>query len=281
MTEPKAIFIRTTIFGAAWLVCAILFAVIASSIGNETLFGLASIVGTVAALLITDKAESWKALSEDSAPIRAVAVAQKILLVTFGLLFLMLFMGQLLFLLAPFTAAASYAGARALRMSFGQKLGWIVAINAVTHLSFMSFLFGNQETRSPIINLFFGFALILTGMFSLVLLNSKLTKHLRSNGVPGGFWGAKMASLPTIEEEATGTHGSQRAARRTTSGPASAETYFYLGPDNNPVGPVPESVLRQLAASGTVAPDTMVAREGASEWMTYDDFDIATSSTWS
>lgn len=42
--------------------------------------------------------------------------------------------------------------------------------------------------------------------------------------------------------------------------------YFYVGPGNEPVGPISWAVLLQLRRSGTIADDTFVAREGESDW---------------
>ena len=42
--------------------------------------------------------------------------------------------------------------------------------------------------------------------------------------------------------------------------------YFYVGPDNEPVGPISWAVLLQLRRSGTIADETFVAREGESDW---------------
>lgn len=42
--------------------------------------------------------------------------------------------------------------------------------------------------------------------------------------------------------------------------------YFYVGPDNEPVGPISWTVLLQLRRSGTIADETFVAREGESDW---------------
>ncbi len=42
--------------------------------------------------------------------------------------------------------------------------------------------------------------------------------------------------------------------------------YFYVGPDNEPVGPISWSVLLQLRLSGTIKDETFVAREGESDW---------------
>jgi len=42
--------------------------------------------------------------------------------------------------------------------------------------------------------------------------------------------------------------------------------YFYVGPDNEPVGPISWAVLLQLRRSGTIEDETFVAREGESDW---------------
>ena len=42
--------------------------------------------------------------------------------------------------------------------------------------------------------------------------------------------------------------------------------YFYVGPGNEPVGPISWAVLLQQRRSGTIADETFVAREGESDW---------------
>lgn len=44
-------------------------------------------------------------------------------------------------------------------------------------------------------------------------------------------------------------------------------TYFYVGPDNEPVGPISRTVLCQLRRSGAISDETFVAQEGESDWV--------------
>ena len=47
-------------------------------------------------------------------------------------------------------------------------------------------------------------------------------------------------------------------------------TWFYLSPEREKVGPIPEAELHNLANAGTVTPETLVWSEGMSDWASYE-----------
>jgi len=47
--------------------------------------------------------------------------------------------------------------------------------------------------------------------------------------------------------------------------------YFYLADDQKPIGPLPFSALKTLAASGVIKPDTLVIQEGGADWRRWRD----------
>jgi len=89
----------------------------------------------------------------------------------------------------------------------------------------------------------------------LMVILFKRSRQVLSGGSPEGYVAPK---------------GGHMISKGVPVDPAPAPNaeggYFYVGPDNEPVGPISWAVLLQLRRSGTIADETFVAREGESDW---------------
>lgn len=107
----------------------------------------------------------------------------------------------------------------------------------------------------------------------MTLLFVMCIRRLRNrNSLAGNHPGSYCPALP-INEVATvveGTSGTVSAPVAETKD-QSAKRFFYVGPNNEPIGPISSAVLFQLRRSGAVTDLTFVAHEGESDWVALGD----------
>lgn len=77
----------------------------------------------------------------------------------------------------------------------------------------------------------------------------------------------KYTSIPDLRvAEGTSIDTEGRTRNSENYSPSEDPSFHYLGPNNEPVGPISSDVLLQFRESGVVTDETLVAPEGESEW---------------
>lgn len=206
----------------------------------------------------------------------AVATGQKILLISLVLQLLILPAWHSAYLKSYFAIAfCIYLVTLGFGFTLWRQVLWICLGILPT---FSVWLFTVIDVRGSNSSLLFTMllpvGLVIFQLVIILMLSRRASNALRAAGVTVKFFGVPFAAIPPLFMDSGPSmpkvhpedlHPQQPGNEIEASAPPSPG-FFYLGPNNEPIGPISSDVLLQFRESGVVNDDTLVAPEGESEW---------------
>ena len=241
------------------------------------LFALIPIGGMAGGVLLVGRLERRKKSDPFPGEPAAIAAAQKVLLVAIALQLLagVIRSGFYLLLYWGLGAIGVFLVAHALGSPSGRQIGWLVVTGLLGIIRWSAGLLGREQIDEAAV-FFLGILGLLIGLVAMLILNKKATSALRKAGLKVGFLGVPVIEFPTLgsaaampaapDDVSSGSPPPLHPGHAPSSPPESTTSFFYLGPNNEPIGPISSDVLLQLRESGVVNYDTLVAQEGDSGW---------------
>ncbi|MCB1077333.1 MAG: hypothetical protein KDM64_05825 [Verrucomicrobiae bacterium] len=219
----------------------------------------------------------------------AIAASQKVLLIAL-LICPFLGYGAARWLSVPYLYWVSpvvgiYLMTLALGYPLRERLVWLVVCGGMIGLlRLLGFLFSSAEGVEPVFFVLIRFPAAVLGLTMVLVLNHRATRALRRAGVKPGFFGVPFRDFPAMadgEGELTEISQSEAVQKEEAGTSMDAEPqverrlegqetlFFYLGPENEPIGPMPWRVMSQLWESGVLNDETLIAPAGGEAWETY------------
>lgn len=210
-----------------------------------------------------------------SGEVAALAASQKILLICISLQMLTVFVFQGSFILLVYWilgAVGTWLVVLAMGYDKTHQIKWVILTGLVGIVPWVVGMFSTAKPISPVLAFFVGAVGILGSLVFILILNSRATRQLKSAGLKVGFFGVSVREIPALPATPVIEVAAQSVVTpQAQPEPKLPETnkeagFFYVGPGNEPIGPVSTDVLLQLRQSGVVNDQTMVAPEGETEW---------------
>lgn len=240
------------------------------------LFVAAEVMAIAAAVAATNFLEGSAWLRTLRGGGGSVAAGQKILLICLVLQLLILPAWQSAYVKSFVAIAfATYLLTLGLGFSLWRQVFWICLGLLPT---FLTGLFAVVDLRGPDASLFLRqslpVGLVLVQLIAILMLSRRASRSLRSKGAAVKFFGMPFREIPALFEDSGSSvlEDQPLDPQREQSGSDNPSTtsaspqFYYLGPNNEPIGPIPPEVLLQLRESRVVTDDTLVAPVGESEW---------------
>ncbi|MDF1814838.1 MAG: DUF4339 domain-containing protein [Verrucomicrobiales bacterium] len=200
----------------------------------------------------------------------AIAASQKVLLV--GVI-LSVFAGHF-FSLLGFPAAywmtpavGVYMVTLALGYSNRQQIMWLIGCcSTVGLLRAIGFFFISFSGNEPVVLRFLGIPGALISLGMIFALNKRTTTTLKETGLKPGAFGVPVRHFPALSSQAIRADQTPSNSDTVSSPGHTEDSFYYVGPNNESIGPVSKGVLVQLHNTGVVSSETMVAQAGQDEW---------------
>ena len=236
---------------------------------------IGAIVAAIAATNFMDGKAMFRPLRGRSG---TVATGQKILLISLVIqLFILPVWQSAYFNSFGAIAFAIYLLTFGFGFSMWRQVLWICLGLLPT---FSIWLFAVIDVRGSDANLlltmFLPVGLVLFQLVIILMLSRRASHSLRAAGVTVKFFGVPFSEIPALLDPNAPELPARNVDELSPGQAADNESlkeesvldppFYYVGPTNEPIGPITASVLLQMRESGTVTDETMVAPEGESEW---------------
>jgi hypothetical protein len=255
----------------------------ASVVGRSFVFLLfvaSEMVAILAAVSATNFCEGKPGFGLQRGSAGALGIGHKLLLLSLCGQFLILPLSGNGYLLSFFAIGFSvYLVALGLGYTTRGQVIWICLAVLPTFSAWLGAVLPYRATETNIVVFYLPILLVIGELIIVYLLSRRTSRALHSVGLKMKFFGVPFVEIPSlftieasVSTQAAGSAPGEWDTRPTSHQESSATgadsklNFYYLGPNEEPIGPISSDVLLQLRESSIVTDVTLVAPAGETQW---------------